>query len=42
MRMEKRGYEEDDAEDHLPDSKKRRLPGLARFDSYFYSFFNWV
>ncbi|KAF3452981.1 hypothetical protein FNV43_RR03414 [Rhamnella rubrinervis] len=29
MRMEKREYEEDDSEDHLPESKKRRLPALA-------------
>lgn len=32
--MDKRGYEHDDAEDHLPEPKKRRLPALARFGSY--------
>lgn len=35
VRMEKRGYEQavqdDDAENHLPESKRRRLPALARF-----------
>ena len=34
--MDKRAYEqvmEDEAEDHLPDSKKRKLPALARFVS---------
>lgn len=41
--MEKRGYEQgvqdDGAENHLPESKKRRLPALARFVSLFYLFF---
>lgn len=41
-RMEKRAYEEgmeDEAEDQLTDSKKRKLPALARFVSYFHLFF---